>query len=106
SSRLNNRLRINEHLVNFAGSSVFVARDPGFIAFSMSLNEKDLERALQSLQEEILKAVQQPPTPQELRKATTNLASEQFYHMETVDGLARNLGHYQDLFGDPDYFKK
>lgn len=106
SSRLNSRLRVNEHLVNFAGSSVFVARDPGFLAFSMSLNEKDLEAALNSLQDEILKAVQEPPKPQELRKATTNLASEQFYHMETVDGLARNLGHYQDLFNDPEYFKK
>lgn len=106
SSRLNNRLRLNEHLVNFAGSSVFVARDPGFFALSMSLQEKDIEKALASLKEEILRALSEPPSAEELRKAQTNMASEQFYQLETVDGLARNYGHFQDLFGDPKYFAR
>lgn len=104
SSRLNHRLRMNEHLVNFAGSSVFVARDPGFLALSMSLNDKDFAPALDALQDEVIKAFSEPPTAQEIRKALTNLASEQFYSQETVDGLARNFGHYQDLFNDPGHF--
>lgn len=106
SSRLNQRLRMNEHLVNYAGSSVFVARDPGFMAISLSLNEKDLAPALSALQDEVIRAVSEPPTEQEVKKAMTNLASEQFYNQETVDGLARNFGHYQDLFGNPAYFAK
>lgn len=106
SSRLNQRLRLHEHLVNFAGSSVFVARDPGFFALSMSLNEKDLDKAMQSMVDELLGALAGPPTDAELGKALTNMASEQFYHLETVDGLARNVGHYQDLFGDPSYFER
>jgi zinc protease len=106
SSRLNQRLRLNEHLVNFAGSSVFVARDPGFFALSMSLNEKDLDAAMGSLVDELVKALSAAPSSQELTKALTNLASEQFYHLETVDGLARNFGHYEDLFGDPSYFRQ
>jgi zinc protease len=106
SSRLNQRLRLMEHLVNFAGSSVFSARDPGFFAFSMSLHEKDLETALTSLQDELVKALTAPPSHPELNKALTNMASEQFYQLETVDGLARNYGHFQDLFGDPKYFAK
>jgi len=106
SSRLNQRLRLQDHLVNFAGSSVFVARDPGFFALSMSLNEKDLDKALASLVEEVGRALSEPPSLQELQKARTNLASEQYYHLETVDGLARNFGHYQDLFGDPSYFER
>lgn len=105
SSRLNQRLRMHEHLVNYAGTSVFTARDPGFLALSMSLNEKDLEVALTSLREELLRALTEPVTTEELRKALTNLASEQFYQQETVDGLARNYGHYQDLFNDPGYFQ-
>lgn len=104
SSRLNQRMRMNEHLVNYAGSSVFVARDPGFLAFSMSLNEKDMEKAFAALGEEMARALEEPVTAEELRKALTNLASEQFYQQETVDGLARNYGHYQDLFNDPGYF--
>ncbi len=106
SSRLNQRLRLQDHLVNFAGSSVFVARDPGFFALSMSLNEKDLEKALASLVEEVGRALASVPTLKELEKARTNLASEQYYSLETVDGLARNFGHYQDLFGDPSYFDR
>jgi zinc protease len=39
-----------------------------------------------------------------VRKALTNLTSKQFYSLETVDDLARNFGHYQDLFNDPGYF--
>lgn len=106
SSRLNRRLRLKDHLVNFAGSSVFVARDPGFLALSMSLNEKDLESALHALGEEVGLALSAPPNEQELQKARTNLASEQYYQLETVDGLARNFGHYQDLFDDPSYFER
>lgn len=106
SSRLNQRLRLHEHLVNFAGSSVFVARDPGFFALSMSLNEKDLDKAMESMVDELSLALNAPPLAEELQKARTNLASEQYYQLETVDGLARNMGHYQDLFGDPSYFDR
>ncbi|HMN67553.1 MAG TPA: pitrilysin family protein [Bdellovibrionales bacterium] len=104
SSRLNTRLRVREHLVNFAGSSVFASRDPGFFALSMSLNESDLEAAMASLVDEVANALKSPPTGEEIDKARTNLASEQYYNLETVDGLARNFGQYQDLFGDPTYF--
>lgn len=106
SSRLNQRLRLNEHLVNFAGSSVFVARDPGFIALSMSLNERDFPSAMENLLEETKIILNEPPSAEELEKARTNLASENFYNLETVDGLARKYGHYQDLFGDPSYFER
>lgn len=106
SSRLNQRMRMQEHLVNYAGSSVFMARDPGFFAISMSLNEAELDQALPALEGEAIKALSEMPSEQEFRKALTNLASEQFYSLETVDGLARSFGHYQDLFGDPSYFTK
>ncbi len=105
SSRLNQRMRLRDHVVNFAGSSVFAAKDPGFFAISMSLNDKDLEPALAALLEEFELALSAPPEAHELQKARTNLASEQYYHLETVDGLARNYGHYEDLFGDPSYFQ-
>lgn len=106
SSRLNQRLRTHGHLVNFAGSSVFVARDPGFMAVSVSLNENDFEQAMGALLEEIKLILTEPISQEELSKAVTNLSSEQFYNQETVDGLARKYGHYQDLFGDPSYFEK
>jgi zinc protease len=106
SSRLSQRLRMRDHVVNFAGSSVFAARDPGFFALSMSLNEKDLGKALDGLLEEFHRALTEPFSSEEMLKARTNVASEQYYSLETVDGLARNFGHYEDLFGDPSYFQK
>jgi zinc protease len=106
SSRLNQRLRMRENLVNYAGASVFAARDPGFTTFSMSLNDRDLPSAMAGLKDELATALSSPISDVELRKALTNLASEQFYHQETVDGLARNYGQYQDLFDDPLYFQK
>ncbi|MGE4132887.1 MAG: M16 family metallopeptidase [Bdellovibrionales bacterium] len=106
SSRLNRRLRMNQHLVNFIGSSVFTAKNPGFLAISLSLNKEDIDKALEVLQDEVLRIFTEPPTDEEMRKAVTNLVSEQFYHQETVDGLARNYGHFEDLFGAPDYFAK
>ncbi len=105
SSRLNQRLRTHGHLVNYAGSSVFVARDPGFMAISVSLNEKDFTAAMEALLEEIRLILTEPVELAELTKAVTNLSSEQFYNLETVDGLARKYGHYEDLFGDPTYFE-
>src|SRR5262249_6085773 len=106
SSRLSQRLRLQEHLVNHAGSSMFVARDPGFFAISMSLNAQALAKSFQILIDEIAKALSAPADAQEIKKARTNLASEQYYHLETVDGLARNYGHYEDLFRDPTYFER
>lgn len=106
SSRLNHRLRVERHLVNSIGASLFLARDPGFFAVSASLNAGDLSAMLGDLREELARLLAEPVSEEELQKALTNLASEQFYHQETVDGLARTYGQYQDLFGDPSYFEK
>lgn len=35
-----------------------------------------------------------------------NLASEEFYSMETVDGMARKFGSYEHLYGDYKYFNE
>ncbi len=106
SSRLNVKLRLQEHLVNYVGASVFTARDPGFLAISMSLSEENIKPALEALGKELVRAVTEPSTQDEVKKALTNLASEQFYHQETVDGLARTYGHFQDLFNNPGHFTK
>ena len=106
SSRLNQRLRLRDHLVNFAGASVFVAKDPGFLAISLSLNDKDIMPALQATLEEVQEFLLRPARAEELQKALTNVSSEQYYSLETVDGLARTYGHYEDLFGDPTYFDR
>jgi zinc protease len=43
---------------------------------------------------------------EELKKAITNFESEEFYAMETIEGVARKAGSLENLMGDYAYFKK
>src|SRR5262249_8112888 len=106
SSRLHQRLRLEEGCVHSIGSSVFASRDPGFFAVSSSLNPENLAKTLDGILIEFEKSLSSAPTQEEFSKAIINLSSEQFYSMETVDGLARKYGHFEDLFKDPLYFNK
>jgi len=106
SSRLYQKLRLEDACVHSIGSSVFTAKDPGFVAISASLNPDELPKMLSGVLDELEKILSAPPTAQEFTKAITNMSSEQFYSMETVDGLARKYGHFEDLFHDPLYFEK
>lgn len=106
SSRLMHRLRLEKPLVNSVSASSFTPFDPGFFAVSMSLVRENLDTALPVLIEELYQALAVPPQSEELAKAVMNLASEEFYSMETVDGMARTFGSYEHHFGDYKYFNK
>jgi zinc protease len=106
SSRLMHRLRLDKPLVNSVSASSFTPFDPGFFAVSMSLVRENLETALPVLIEELYQMLSSPPQPEELAKAVMNLASEEFYSMETVDGMARTFGSYEHHFGDYKYFNQ
>lgn len=106
SSRLSQRLRLRDNLVNSIGSSTFTPLDSGFFALSASLTPDKLESALRASMDEILALRDGPIEDHELMKARMNIGSEEAYSLETVDGLARKVGSYQFLFGDPEYQKK
>lgn len=106
SSRLNQELRLNRQLVNFAGASVFSPQDPGFFTISASLPPGVLGPALEQIQVEWQKILATPVTSEELAKAVVNLHSEQYYTLETVDGMARRYGHFEHLFRDYREFDK
>src|SRR5690606_16836263 len=61
---------------------------------------------LDVMTEELEKILVEPPSTEEIQKAITNLESEEYYGLETVDGLARKAGSFETLFGDPGYFQK
>ena len=105
SSRLHQKLRLEDAAVHSVGASVFSAKDPGFFAVSASLNPEKLEETLKATLAETMRMFSGPPSDEEFSKAITNLSSEQYYSMETVDGLARKYGHFEDLFHDPHYFE-
>jgi zinc protease len=106
SSRLTKRLRLDRPLVNYIGASNFSPIDPGFFAVSLSTTRENLEVALNGIREELHVILSQPPEEEEIKKAVVNLASEEFYALETVDGMARKFGSYEHLFGDYRYFSE
>lgn len=106
SSRLVHKLRIEEAIVNGTGAFTFTPQDDGLLAFSGSLQPNNLERYFEILVSELAEIYHNPPSGAEIQKAVTNLASEQIYSVETVDGLARKAGSLEFYMGDSEYFKK
>lgn len=106
SSRLTKSLRIHKPLVNYIGASSYTPLDPGFFAISGSLNIEHLEEVYEVLLKEIEHLLSRYPEREELDKAVVNIESEEFYGLETVDGLARKVGTYHFLFDDYKYFNE
>jgi zinc protease len=106
SSRLVQAARIRRHVANSIGSGVYVLKDCSMVILSASLADEKLEDLTGLVTGELKRIIQEGPTTEELRKAIVNFEAEEFFSLETVDGLARKTGHYNDLLRDPDYFKK
>jgi len=106
SSRLHKYLRLQKASVLGAGAGVFSAKDSGFLAVTASLKGVQQEEFYRDLAVCLEQFFDFPPTQEELDKAKVNFFSEQFYSMETVDGLARKYGHFEDLFENPNYLEE
>jgi zinc protease len=106
SSRLSQRLRMQAPVTNSVGAGTFTPKDSGIFTISGSLNVDQLEAAFTGLREELLKIVSEPPSAEELKKAIVNFESEEFYSMETIEGVARKAGSLENLMGDYAYFQK
>ena len=106
SSRLTQSLRVERPLVNYISSGIFASINPGFFSISSSLNREKMGECLDLINVELDHLVRRPPTENEISKAIVNLQSEEFYSMETVDGLARKAGFYLRLFDDHEYHKE
>lgn len=106
SSRLSQKLRMEAPLTNSIGAGTFTPKDGGLFTVSGSLNPDQLGPALEALRVELLRLMVESPTGDELKKAITNLESEEFYSMETIEGVARKAGSLENLMGDYAYFQK
>lgn len=106
SSRLTTRVKLEKGLVNYVGASSFTPQDQGFLTVSASTSFERLEAALEEIGEVILEFIKNPPTDDEMYKALVNFNSDEFYSLETVDGMASKFGTYEHLFRDFRYFKE
>lgn len=106
SSRLTQKLRMEQALTNSIGAGTFTPKDTGLFTISANLNVDQIQGALDGVKTELLKIMSAPPTAEELKKAIVNLESEEFYSMETIEGVARKAGSLENLMGDYAYFEK
>lgn len=106
SSRLIHRLRIEKHLANSIGASVYSPKDDGLFLVSGTFKPDQFV----DMMKEVMKALQEVRTElvsvDELKKVKINIESEQYFSLETVDGLSRSLGSWEFLFKNPDHFEK
>jgi len=89
SSRLAQKLRMEAPITNSIGAGTFTPKDAGLFTVSGSLNVEQADVAFELLQAELLKITAVAPAPEELKRAIVNLESEEFYAMETIEGVAK-----------------
>ena len=106
TSRLVKKLRIDEAIVKSVGASSFTPKDNGLFLVSFDAPFENYPKALDVIHEEIIGVLNHPPSQEEINRAITQIESDQFYSMETVDGLSRQMGHYHFYMNDVQYFKK
>lgn len=106
SSRLVNKLRIEAPTVNSIGASLFSVQEEGLFTISMGYNKENFTQALDETKSEIARLFTEAPSEAEMIKAISNLESEQYFSLETVDGLARVAGNSEFLMKDLNYLDK
>ncbi|GIL17146.1 MAG: hypothetical protein BroJett040_08970 [Oligoflexia bacterium] len=106
SSRLVHALRIDSAVVNSIGANAFTPKDEGLFTISFGYNKENLGEALEKITEEILRIQEEPAHLEEIKKAVLNIESEEFYSLETVDGLSRKMGSLEFYFQDLNYQNK
>ncbi|MCE3009433.1 MAG: insulinase family protein [Proteobacteria bacterium] len=105
SSRLVQRLRIQEPLVNSIGAGVFSPQQAGLVMISSGLNHDKLAPTLQAISKTVADFLKYGVSEAELQKAKINLESDKYYSAETVDGWARQVGEAEFLVGNPKAFE-
>ena len=101
SSRLNQEVRIRRRLANHIQAFAYTPRDPGIFLLGLGCPPSDTLDAVGALGEVLRDVVVDGVNTDEVRRAVTNILSDRTYERETVEGVARKLGYFDALFGDP-----
>jgi len=105
-SRLRRVLKQEKGLVNSISASSLTPKEPGLMTISATLEAKNLEAAAKETMKELARLAETPPSREELEQGQIHIESEHVYARETVQGMARNMGTYQNDLGDAEYEQK
>ncbi len=101
SSRLNISLRERLQLVHSISASAFTPKGPGLFEVTATLDTSNISDTVQNILKEVYKLAHSPVSQEELDKAKTLVETEFVYSQEQMEGMARKLGLFQTLSGDP-----
>jgi zinc protease len=101
SSRLYERVVRKDQLGVFAGGSLFAFEDPGLFVIFGGYLAPDREPKLEAaMLDEIARLQKEPVTADELTKARNQLAAGFVFGLESVEGIAAQIGQSRLLRGD------
>jgi zinc protease len=107
SSRLHQRLVRKDKLAIAAGGLVESLEDSGlFLAYAAFLPIRQPAKVRGAIYDELARVREQPISAVELDKAKNQLAASFIFGLQTVDGVATELGQYQYVHGDWREFAK
>jgi len=99
TSRLFRQVKRAGRLVNEISAYAYTPVDPGLFGVGMTLEGEKVRPALTESLRTLAQLVAAPPSEEELTTIQALVESEAVYARETVQGLARKLGHYETTLG-------
>ena len=105
-SRLVRILKSEKALVNSISAESLTPKEPGLMMISATLDAKNLEATTKAIMEELARLAETPPSADELAQARIHIESQHLYARETVQGIAKSMGTYQNDIEDADYEEK
>jgi zinc protease len=99
TSRLFRQVKRDARLVNEISAYAYTPVDPGLFGVGMTLPGEKVRPALTEALRTLAQLATAPPTEEELGTIKALVESEAVYARETVQGLARKLGHYETTLG-------
>ena len=105
TSRLNSKIRNEKGLVNYIFASAFTPQDAGLFTVSCGLEIENLKTVCDEILTVLEEVLSHPTSEDELANVIKNFESEELFTLQTVDGIAGKLGHYEFLMKNPEYFE-
>ncbi len=100
SSRLVQRVKERDGLVDRIDSGAYTPLDPGLFSVTIDVDGDRAADAISAVTAEVERLREQPVGDDELERARANFLSTEHFERESVSGLARKLGGFHALGGD------
>lgn len=106
SSRLVQKLRLEKTLVSSVSAFNYNPQDEGLFAISAHYQGDHDKQVVEEILNQVGAIQNKDVTWSDIKRARVSISSEQFYSIETVDGLANKAGNLEFYYNDQNAQKK